>query len=83
MRPRFWHRWSAGAIGGHRPSGAELVLPLDPTAPRLLRCECRWVLAVDLAAFLEQATGVRPRLPGDGLLWAPRWVLEDALREGW
>jgi hypothetical protein len=82
MRPRPWHRWSAGLLGPHRPTGVELAMPQDPTVPRLLACDCRWVLAVDVGWFLE-ASGFEVPADLDRLVWAPRWVLEDAFREVW
>ena len=78
MRPRPVHRWLL--LGPHRTNGQEWEHPLG--APALLRCSCRWVLGLDLPAFVGPDVDLSG-LPDGGILWAPRWVLEDAWRAVW
>jgi hypothetical protein len=75
---RWWHRgWLA--LGRHRP--ADLVEFTAPGLPNLRTCSCRWVLGLRVGDLTgEQAAGP---LGPDDVLWAPRWVYQDALDRAW
>jgi hypothetical protein len=77
MTRRPLHRWTGGLLGRHRPQ--DLVEFTAEGLPNLRTCACRWVLGLrvgDLAGMAEAPDA-------DRVVWAPRWVFQDALQRQW
>jgi hypothetical protein len=73
---RWWHRgWLA--LGRHRP--ADLVEFTAPGLPNLRTCTCRWVLGLRVGDL----EGLADSPDADLMIWAPRWVFQDALDQAW